>query len=65
MYWWLVIGFSVLVAVNRSNASCKSVKEVKAIPLQVMMEAYEAYLDPLASMLYIVVLIWTCVPLVR
>ena len=56
---------SVFGGVNGSNASCKSAKQVEAIPLQVMMEAYEAYLDPLASMLYIVVLIWTCVPLVR
>eukprot|EP00092_Neocalanus_flemingeri_P090158 GFUD01114168.1.p1 GENE.GFUD01114168.1~~GFUD01114168.1.p1 ORF type:complete len:367 (-),score=88.31 GFUD01114168.1:241-1341(-) len=32
---------------------------------QVVTEDYSAYLDPIISMIYIVFLIWTCVPLVK
>jgi len=32
---------------------------------KVIMEEYASYLDPVVSMVYIVILIWTCIPLVR
>lgn len=35
------------------------------IHFQVITEEYETYIDPLASMIYIVTLIWSCIPLTR
>ena len=33
--------------------------------LQVVNEEYTAYLDPIIALVYIVVLVWSCVPLVK
>ena len=60
-----VLVTSIICSVVYFKVKRRVVVLVGMVPLQVMMEAYEAYLDPLASMLYIVILIWTCVPLVR
>ena len=60
-----VLVTSIICSVVYFKVRRRLVVLVGMVPLQVMMEAYEAYLDPLASMLYIVILIWTCVPLVR
>ena len=60
-----VLATSIICSVVYFKVRRRVVELVERAPLQVMMEAYEAYLDPLASMLYIVILIWTCVPLVR
>ena len=35
------------------------------IQLQVVNAEYSAYLDPIIALVYIVVLVWSCVPLVR
>ena len=35
------------------------------IHLQVVNAEYSAYLDPIIALVYIVVLVWSCVPLVR
>ena len=35
------------------------------VHLQVVNAEYSAYLDPIIALVYIVVLVWSCVPLVR